>query len=773
MNPKKKRSFLLYLKGKNYRYLLISIICISVLIFGSCLAIAATDRHNAQINQTENYDLLKNNTVLFEDLLGRADAIVDTINGVKQTVACFSAASPRALDAALLSGTGEGLQWISAANEFAPESDGRELCSLLFAITNTSTVVDSVILYAKNTGCSVGTFGGRFFLAHSDEELHRVFKTETRWRTGIDCSLVLVPGLKAGEQTLYYLRAANHDVVVLMGLKSEAVGRTLFKNNAGRSYKLEQMVLHLPNGGLSYMNSDKGIGFLGRTWDVLASQKNVFFSNTYTVMRYSHDAPYYTLSIVLSKTSATDAAATALFFPFIIVNGLWMLLVAGICAYILIHFNHPIESILQSISADNAEDISQSGQLKLIDDTLKRYHQTIARSKEEVDEQRRQLRRIYLGKLALDRNTYLSDEQLETLHIPSVLSRYFIIVAYPSNGRWTDESTSDQEQAYQRHVKLAALIDIMRTANLQHRAEYLFCHAKLLIVMTLSEEDNMDELMSRAIEGTKAFSRHLGRSLQVGVSDIYEGGASFSSAYRGALRKAAPVDRREGRRSVDIQLSTLIKQNMHIADLIYVEHYSGALLCFREVIETLFCQENPGLRRQQIQSYLALVLCMLTETSEMNAELLDDTRLLAPGLFDDKETLLQVWEEAFGKLDARKSTKMISQYTEQFAAAYQYMHAHFRDAGFSQSMLAAEFGMSPSTLSREFQKNIGKGFLETLHQFRVEAAKYEIEHSNASMNDIAEAVGYTNALTMTRAFKKYLGNTPGAYRKTDGESTEE
>ena len=75
--------------------------------------------------------------------------------------------------------------------------------------------------------------------------------------------------------------------------------------------------------------------------------------------------------------------------------------------------------------------------------------------------------------------------------------------------------------------------------------------------------------------------------------------------------------------------------------------------------------------------------------------------------------------------------------------------------------------MSVSTLSREFQKNLGQGFLESLHRLRIEAAKYEIEHTNVPLSDITVAVGYTNTLTMTRAFKKYMGSTPSVFRKTD------
>ena len=50
---------------------------------------------------------------------------------------------------------------------------------------------------------------------------------------------------------------------------------------------------------------------------------------------------------------------------------------------------------------------------------------------------------------------------------------------------------------------------------------------------------------------------------------------------------------------------------------------------------------------------------------------------------------------------------------------------------------------------------------------RIEEAKYAIENTNASLNYIAISLGYNNTLTMTRAFKNYLGCTPGSFRKKE------
>lgn len=172
---------------------------------------------------------------------------------------------------------------------------------------------------------------------------------------------------------------------------------------------------------------------------------------------------------------------------------------------------------------------------------------------------------------------------------------------------------------------------------------------------------------------------------------------------------------------------------------------------------------------------MSLTLCMLMETSGENTALLQEAGIDIGALTqpeDDETELLAKWEKVFGLLEAHQDKRIRGRYSEQFASIYQYMHAHFRDSGLSLTALAEEFGMSVSTLSREFQKNLGQGFLDSLHQMRIEEAKYAIENTNASLNDIAISVGYTNTLTMTRAFKKYLGCTPGSFRKKDASEPE-
>ena len=280
-----------------------------------------------------------------------------------------------------------------------------------------------------------------------------------------------------------------------------------------------------------------------------------------------------------------------------------------------------------------------------------------------------------------------------------------------------------------------------------------------------------NENMAKAVERwTMDLSVQLQKRFRFGVSPVQSGAESLHPAYRKVMQSAALVEEKESGRSQDICLNTLIRQNLHMSELVYMEHYNSAFACFKEMADTLYQQKSRRLRNQQLSGLMSLTLCMLMETSSENNALLQKAGIDIGALTqpeDDEAELLAEWEKVFGLLEAHQDKRIRGQYSEQFASIYQYMHAHFRDSGLSLTALAEEFGMSVSTLSREFQKNLGQGFLDSLHQMRIEEAKYAIENTNASLNDIAISVGYTNTLTMTRAFKKYLGCTPGSFRKKE------
>ncbi|TLS51658.1 helix-turn-helix transcriptional regulator [Paenibacillus antri] len=94
-----------------------------------------------------------------------------------------------------------------------------------------------------------------------------------------------------------------------------------------------------------------------------------------------------------------------------------------------------------------------------------------------------------------------------------------------------------------------------------------------------------------------------------------------------------------------------------------------------------------------------------------------------------------------------------------------YIDRHYADPNLSLAMLSDKFEMNSKTLSRSFKEQFGENFVDYLMRRRIAEAKLLLLESGAPIQDISREVGYANALSFTRAFKRMEGVTPVALRK--------
>jgi AraC-like DNA-binding protein len=80
------------------------------------------------------------------------------------------------------------------------------------------------------------------------------------------------------------------------------------------------------------------------------------------------------------------------------------------------------------------------------------------------------------------------------------------------------------------------------------------------------------------------------------------------------------------------------------------------------------------------------------------------------------------------------------------------------------SEIAAEAGVHPVHLAREFRKYYGTSVGEYLRKVRIEYACRELMGSNAAVTNIAFAAGFADQSHFSRTFKRLCGTTPGRYR---------
>ncbi|NTV91584.1 MAG: helix-turn-helix transcriptional regulator, partial [Clostridiales bacterium] len=82
----------------------------------------------------------------------------------------------------------------------------------------------------------------------------------------------------------------------------------------------------------------------------------------------------------------------------------------------------------------------------------------------------------------------------------------------------------------------------------------------------------------------------------------------------------------------------------------------------------------------------------------------------------------------------------------------------------SISKIADVFQMSQPSVSRIFKKKTGNVIVEYIHELRVNKVKELMKSTDHSLKVIAGEVGFTNSVTLIRAFKKSEGIAPGKFR---------
>jgi AraC-like DNA-binding protein len=130
------------------------------------------------------------------------------------------------------------------------------------------------------------------------------------------------------------------------------------------------------------------------------------------------------------------------------------------------------------------------------------------------------------------------------------------------------------------------------------------------------------------------------------------------------------------------------------------------------------------------------------------------------------------WFEAKGILtmllapflkSARSHEGVHARATRLFLAVQEHIHRHMHEPVLLGD-LARVAKLHPTYFSDRFRQLVGVRPLEYLMRRRIERAQYLLLASPASVKQIAGEVGIADAAYFTRAFTRYCGSSPSAYR---------
>src|SRR5258706_336536 len=124
-------------------------------------------------------------------------------------------------------------------------------------------------------------------------------------------------------------------------------------------------------------------------------------------------------------------------------------------------------------------------------------------------------------------------------------------------------------------------------------------------------------------------------------------------------------------------------------------------------------------------------------------------------------------EKTFLIVDAAlaRKRKLGSEAQRLVRQAMAYVHEHYAEP-ISRENLAHNLGMSSDYLTLCFRGEVGMTFIAYLNRYRVNQAKVLLAESDKNVTEIAMAVGFSDSGYCSRVFRRQVGISPDAYRRT-------
>lgn len=148
-------------------------------------------------------------------------------------------------------------------------------------------------------------------------------------------------------------------------------------------------------------------------------------------------------------------------------------------------------------------------------------------------------------------------------------------------------------------------------------------------------------------------------------------------------------------------------------------------------------------------------------STALNEAYLTFVRLLSNE--DDPQAVYQPYCDFFQQAVACFSRYSADVGFQKIAQIQSYLRSHLAE-DLSLKDVANSFFLNPAYLSRLFKSKIGMNFSDYLAELRISYAKDLLNNTSQSILVIAQSVGYQEANSFSRLFKKHTGMSPQKFR---------
>lgn len=496
----------------------------------------------------------------------------------------------------------------------------------------------------------------------------------------------------------------------------------------------------------------------------------------------------------LGWTFSSGIKAGNLFGWVSVISYLWVAIAIGtvVCAIVYLIYvtrrNYkPIQVIMNRIEGHQIRMMDQSAdrpdEMMLIDGVLEDLinHMTDydKKSRENLLLQRSKLFTDLLHSERLD-NVIQRLEELSPLTGANASSRFTVVLS--EINRYEQVFEDRYTRGDQNTLKFALMNvfqELARNAELQGWAEWVLTErAAILFMATGSDEEMTGKIRIFAEDCRSWVEQNLRISLSFGIGPAAVGPGTIRDSYAAAEyvmqhkllmhEDIALAEYGEARQP----LLETYKYLQMIAE--FVKQFRMSSGQWRERLEQIFAAfEEDFLQDDDIRSLIQAMLQMLSrEVAVMSEQLQDElsaenarTRLKgleeAETIDEVKGILFQYVTDLFRTYVAVSETKS---YRAMVNEMKNYIEENFANPDLSLKHLSDRFQVSGKYASYLFKTEFKMKFVDFVTELRMKEAEQLLLETDYSLQDIALQVGYANAITFGRVFKRVAGITPGDYR---------
>lgn len=414
----------------------------------------------------------------------------------------------------------------------------------------------------------------------------------------------------------------------------------------------------------------------------------------------------------------------------------------------------PIGNLYQNLEESGGYGMSSGDEIAAITRTVKELNQSQKNNTQEIMRQREQLQSEML-RLMLNQMVTQEDFLKETLLDEHDVSDYRFLVCRMSSRKLT----ADAEQSRQ-HLKEAL------NTYLTAKEKGIFTEYRYGVYAALyqsGEEDSTDRVLYEALSSLMEEQIYCAVSgsfhLTEPLVEIFKQTDKESRDRKFFDSEKAP----ESQEAVE-DISITNYEACLIRDILLGDcgGIHGQMSALQKDFERIWDRERVVESAQRILITVDKECRTRQEADEVNAVSIS---------LQECETLtelMEMLEKEFQNASAGVK-KNGNNENEYYTRACAYIQENYYQ-NMNVSEVADHLGISYAYLSKIFkqQSEGGEKLLDYLNKIRIEKAKELLSETNLSLTEVAEKVGYNNAQSLQRFFKKYENVTPGDYRKMQG-----